>query len=274
MRKENLAKIFDERGVLYEFKTVSKTNGVTEEAVIINVGNVSPVVYLKPFEDVSDEEAADGILSLAERDVSINFCMEDFLNWNEAKKHIARYIVSSELNDMTGIPHRPLGNTDLCICYKYRVNIEEDGQGAIRLKDEIIKSWGITEEELYEASFVDTPDCKSIVEVLREMMEMPEEMPPIDEESVMFVCTNEQKLDGANVLSDNSFMKELSDRFGEYFILPSSLHEVLIVPKNSRFDSEELLAMVEGVNATQVAPNEVLSNHVYTWDGEKVVTAA
>ena len=52
----------------------------------------------------------------------------------------------------------------------------------------------------------------------------------------------------------------------DYYVLPSSVHEVMIVPDDGGFDSGELEEMVREINATQVAPEEVLSDHIYYYN--------
>ena len=55
---------------------------------------------------------------------------------------------------------------------------------------------------------------------------------------------------------------------GDYFVLPSSVHEVLIMPKSEDMDPKELRNMVQDVNATQVAEGEILSDQVYEYDAK------
>jgi hypothetical protein len=65
-------------------------------------------------------------------------------------------------------------------------------------------------------------------------------------------------------------MDDITEKLGQdYFILPSSVHEVLIVPKNDQMDLKTLESMVQDVNATQVAPEERLSDHVYAYDAKE-----
>jgi hypothetical protein len=49
----------------------------------------------------------------------------------------------------------------------------------------------------------------------------------------------------------------------DYFVLPSSIHEVIVVPESKGLDAEEMCKMVKEINETQVAPEEVLSDHAY-----------
>ena len=57
---------------------------------------------------------------------------------------------------------------------------------------------------------------------------------------------------------------------GNFFILPSSIHEILILPDDGSYESGSLKAMVMNMNRTRVRPEERLSEHVYYFDGEGV----
>lgn len=93
-------------------------------------------------------------------------------------------------------------------------------------------------------------------------------LPP--DEGAMYVLTNQEKLNGATALLDAKIMGEISEKFGEnFFILPSSLHEVLIVPAREGMELSVLENMVQEVNATQVAPQDRLSDHVYKYDAQE-----
>lgn len=66
---------------------------------------------------------------------------------------------------------------------------------------------------------------------------------------------------------DDNIQKMIAEKVGgDYFVLPSSVHEVLIMPKSEDMDPKELRNMVQDVNATQVAEGEILSDQVYEYD--------
>ena len=67
------------------------------------------------------------------------------------------------------------------------------------------------------------------------------------------------------------FYPHVLDMIGEmlkedYFVLPSSIHEVIVVPESKGLDTEEMNEMVNEINETQVAPEEVLSSHAYYYE--------
>ena len=81
--------------------------------------------------------------------------------------------------------------------------------------------------------------------------------------------TNEDKLNGASMLLSDRAMEMVRKTVGDdFFILPSSIHETLIVPKTDDMSLENLEKMVREVNATEVKPGERLSDHVYEYDAE------
>ena len=97
------------------------------------------------------------------------------------------------------------------------------------------------------------------------MMGMP--MDPADEQ--MYVASVPDKIHGAGVLAYQDFMDQAAERAGgDFFILPSSIHEVLIVPDNGNMSLSDLEAMVKEVNATQVAPEDKLTDSVYHYDSQ------
>jgi hypothetical protein len=96
----------------------------------------------------------------------------------------------------------------------------------------------------------------------------------------MLVASNENKMFGANILADSMMMEKISQVINDdMYIIPSSVHELLILPKENAKDfglgPKDLEAMVRDVNATQVEPHERLSNRVYEYNrDEKEVSIA
>ena len=82
----------------------------------------------------------------------------------------------------------------------------------------------------------------------------------------MYILSNSSRLYGASALLDVKVMSDIAERFGEFYILPSSVHETIIIPEHDGMEISELEAMVRDVNSTQVAEDEQLSDHVYTYD--------
>lgn len=150
-----------------------------------------------------------------------------------------------------------------------RLVFELNGSRAtIKIEKNHLKMWGITEQELFdraiENTFSNDGIIKDLIEILREL----NSLIPIDESmSGMMLCvSNKDKIRGAVQILNPVIIEKLKAIFPEgYTVLPSSVHEVLVVSKKLG-DNGDCSSLVSFVNNTEVDPQEVLSNKVYTFD--------
>ena len=89
------------------------------------------------------------------------------------------------------------------------------------------------------------------------------------EESPLYILSNQMGLNGAVSLLYPKMPEIIYRRIkSAYYLLPSSIHEFLIVPKSEYICQENLRRIVKEVNSTQIGPEELLSDHIYYFDGE------
>ena len=81
------------------------------------------------------------------------------------------------------------------------------------------------------------------------------------------VLTNNNSQLGAAVILYDGVLKDIA-KGEDLVILPSSIHEVLILKAKQNDSPAELKAMVQDVNATQVALEERLSDNVYKYNAK------
>ncbi len=85
----------------------------------------------------------------------------------------------------------------------------------------------------------------------------------------IYILTNTKGFLGASGLLLEDLLTDFADLIeNSFFILPSSIHEVLLVPESSGIDIGTLSEMVCAVNKSHVSPQEVLSDHAYHYDRE------
>ncbi|MDE7404300.1 MAG: hypothetical protein K2M81_04265, partial [Lachnospiraceae bacterium] len=86
----------------------------------------------------------------------------------------------------------------------------------------------------------------------------------------MYVLTNKQKLYGAACMLYPGVLKTFAEKIQrDFYILPSSIHEVILVPADADTDKEALHEIVTEINRTQVAEEEVLADSVYFYSKNK-----
>ena len=83
------------------------------------------------------------------------------------------------------------------------------------------------------------------------------------------VLTNTQGMHGAGALFYPDQLETIAQQMGtDFFVLPSSVHEVLILPDDGSQDLDSLQFMVREINRTEVAPEDRLSDFVYHYDAQ------
>ena len=144
------------------------------------------------------------------------------------------------------------------------VDVEIDGHyGVATITDDQISSLGISQEELHSAALANTERRMEIVPLSKVLKEM---MPGIEEEafeSPFFVSRDKEaagKGSGASLFGAPSVIKQMQ---GDYYIIPSSVHEVLLLPKDFEADTDRLHMIVHEVNRDILKPEDFLSDHVY-----------
>ena len=152
------------------------------------------------------------------------------------------------------------------------------------LYPELVDEWdGVTTEELHDIALHNLSESqiefKTMRDVLVDMM-FPDGiregdprafmLPPEEENPSMYVLSNADKLNGAAALLEAKTMEDISEKLGgDFIVLPSSVHETIVLPLNEDMDRHTLEAMVQDVNVGQVALEERLSDHVYMYDSQE-----
>ncbi len=94
------------------------------------------------------------------------------------------------------------------------------------------------------------------------------------DEIPMKVLTNSKRSSGAVCILYPGVLEEVAaERMGgDFYIIPSSVHEVILLPDDGRLLEENLKEMIFEVNRTKVDPEEVLSDNLYYYDAERKET--
>lgn len=189
------------------------------------------------------------------------------------KEHLLVEVCSMEMNrsQLLQMPHEI--REDLALRYLLWTN-NNGSRHLTRITNAQLIQWGITQETLRKDAWNNMkkrfpPVVRSISEILMEMAEEEsDEMVTVDMgENILHVLTNTDKYYGASYMFDEELMSNIAERFeNDLVILPSSVHEVLLLPMQDAIDIGELISMVMEVNYSQVQPEEVLSNSVYVYD--------
>lgn len=270
--------------------------------------NIAPTVYLEQFykDYENGREFSDVIMEIfryCRSDSPVcEMNMDFFTDYEKVKNGIFLKLVNREKNRelLEKVPYVPFLN--LALVFYYSVVNEFIGNGSILICLEHLKTWGVDEKTLYQNAFENTREkmgiqlmdmreiiCglfrEQILEDLkrnggeREKNVTEEEIEDLVSEAKkvmipptsaqMYVLTNRMKNMGAVSMIYQEHLKPFAEKLRRnLFILPSSVHEVILVPDTGAESPAQLEKMVREVNSTQMDPEEILSDDVYYFDRE------
>ena len=167
----------------------------------------------------------------------------------------------------------------------YHVVIQEgpEGTSSTPVTPQLMDNWGISVDQLHAdalaADFQRNPMLCDMSEMMESLMFGKEPENLLDSAGDtslsamgMLCMTNGDKVNGAGMLIKDSIMDKIGKVVeGNFYILPSSTHELLIVPESEEIDVKELSAMVCRINRTEVSPEHRLSDHVQHFDTDSRV---
>ena len=268
--------------------SVLKNNATRLDGLSIRTpkSNICPNIYLNQFfTDYENGRNIEDILSDIARirqmhDGPANLDVSAITDFDRVRDRIAAKLINTEQNKeyLADKPHRDIA--DLSAVYYINLGTDTCGSMTTVITNALLSQYGVTVDELHEIA-VQNMGSKarfcSMFEVLSELMssEIQEGLCPAD--NMMYVLTNDSKLNGAAMLLCPTVMDKVAKQVGSsFYILPSSISETLIVPFNDDLNVDQLRQMVHEVNSTQVAPDEILSDNVYVYDydNHRIVAAA
>lgn len=266
-----------------QITTNSKLNGTEKTGLSISrtqePSQVVPVIYLEEcferyLQDGGFAECVEEICEVyknqKQNEEKIMENVENMRNWEGIKNRIYPMLVSAQENEE--LKEKYLCKEYLDFLVLNMVRITDVGFGSIKITKQMLDLWGTCEDEVYFQALInmktDGYQIRGFSSVIKETY--PDMVEKETEESdFMYVFTNQEKYFGAaGIFFCAEMFREVVGR-KNFYILPSSVHELILIKDNGGYDMETLSAMVKNVNEGQVTANERLSDHAYYYDWKK-----
>ena len=269
---------------------VIKNNGCEMDGLVImeKGKDIAPTIYLDSFYELyTNGENIKNIIRQIEviyeqNKNNVTFDVNILKHFDTIKDKIVYKVVNYRSNEklLEQVPHKRI--LDLAVVFYCLLDNEYGRSATALIYNNNLKNWNVTIDDVYKAALKNTPDLlhsksssmaalfeKCGVNVDGEEVDLKDYVP-----SDMYVLTNESKLNGAACILYENVLYDFAQKLGaDLYILPSSVHEVILLPKLSMFEKDELVNMVKEVNPEGVAADEVLSDHVYEYNRtERLIT--
>lgn len=229
--------------------------------------------------------------------------VDDFLDFEKIKDRLFFKLINSEMNAvlLEDIPSKDY--LDLSIVFYLAVSNDCGCSATALIHNYHMNNWNVSVDELYELAFKNNikkqkAQILRMEDIVRDMIveqfagdecviaedsvyagKTKEDINNIVEEEIdkikedkpmdMFVLTNEQKNFGASCILYPNVLKDFADKEqNDFYIIPSSVHEVILVPKKAE-NRERLCEILNEVNKKELDTIDLLSDTVYEYDREK-----
>ena len=279
-------------------KQVVKNNDTMLDAITIksNESNLTPTIYLNKFYEAyqDGQDMMDILADIAkihmDHAVDFDVNISSIVDFDNVQDKIICKLVNMEANEKL-LSDRPFTQVeDLAVTYHILIDKVADETATIPINNSLMKMFDVPLEELHNIALENTERLLPVTitpmsEVISEMKiqellsfeRMSEEEAREIIEGVMqmtgdcplYVVSNDSKIDGATAILYSDVLDQIAEKLGEdFYVLPSSIHEALVISKSDAGSREEMQAMVQEVNANEVKPGEILSNYVYEYDSQ------
>lgn len=262
-------------------KTNLKNNDIEKQGVIIKSPKqeLSPTIYLEEYYQVylsgkSIDEIVDDIILLSETaqlpDIDLVHNLTDF---NKVKDKIMCRVINKQYNQefLKSVPYRDF--LDWAINYYILIDVVEDGCITTKVTKDLQEKWNVSENQLYEIAkenvsktFPYKVRCVSDMFTCSDLSELCEFT---EKEDMMYSVSNDSLHCGAVSIIDEELQERLYDKIGgDYYLFPSSIHDVIVSSTEYMQDKEELRDIVKSGNQYVESPEEILSYNVYKYTRE------
>ena len=277
---------------------VTKNNNLVLTGISIRSKevNLAPTIYMDGYyNDYKNGRPMVEIIAEVERAYNTYKAEQDFdvssiTDFNLVQDKICYKLVNRDKNKelLADAPYLPF--CDLAVIFYVVVSEDSVGTGTVTIHNNLMEMWGNPDiKELYKIAKNNTQRrykgrVSNMMEIMGEiissdadnldpdMVDAFFEMDSVYEDNMvpMYVATNSKKVNGAGVILYDGLLGTFAEKIGgDFYILPSSVHEVILVPANGDIDARYLIQMVKEVNTTEVSPDEVLSDSVYMYHADE-----
>lgn len=257
-----------ETEVKMELYTATKNNGTRRTGILFRQReiNLAPTIYLEEFYEEYlhgklVEELAESVWKVYEEiRIQKSYSCRKLFDYEAIKDKIVYKVIRKDTNQdmLAQVPYEPY--LDLAVVYYIRLVDTQFGAAAIQIRNEHLRYWGVSKEEIRETARKNTPQLLPVTV---------QQIVPF-----MYMASNKEGNFGAAVMWYPCVWKAIRKLLGEnFYILPSSVHEVILIPESFDMEPERMAEIVKEINQVGVEPEDVLSDTVYYYNSEEIEIA-
>ena len=274
------------KDIALKFDTIDSPDAMTDRLMVsVGESKMSMAFRLKEiYNDVENGEPMDKatikIVNTIEENISVIKTKEEGVksfvtDYEKVKDHTYLRLIPGDSPVLKTTPHKKIEDMALVVNIHLDDFSDENGRSVVVVSKPLMDMYGIDEARLFadaeRNSLANEPLVLTpLVDMIQHLISG-EDMPDPEEVGIVtYIATNKSGFQGAAVLGYPEFLKQASEKMeGSYYLLPSSVHEFILIKDDGKPNAKELNKMVKNVNETVLEPRDYLANQCYHYDAKE-----
>ncbi len=275
-------------GISMKLTTVESPDGMTDRLMVsVDDSKMSMAFRLKEiYQSVEDGEdidhavykmvntIEDNISFVKEKEQDVKSFISDY---EKVKDNTYLRLIPGDSPILKSTPHRMIEDMALVVNVHLDSFSDEHGKSCVVVTKPLMEMYGIDEAQLFadaeKNSLANEPIVfKPLLDMVKDLISKDEIPNPEDVGIVTYIATNTSGFQGAAVAGYPDFCEKAAEAIGgSFYMLPSSVHEFILIKDDGTPKAKDLNRMIKNVNETVLEPRDVLASQCYHYDAKAKV---
>ena len=275
-------------GISMKLTTVESPDGMTDRLMVsVDDSKMSMAFRLKEiYQSVEDGEdidhavykmvntIEDNISFVKEKEQDVKSFISDY---EKVKDNTYLRLIPGDSPILKSTPHRMIEDMALVVNVHLDSFSDEHGKSCVVVTKPLMEMYGIDEAQIFadaeKNSLANEPMVfKPLLDMVKDLISNEDIPNPEDVGIVTYIATNQSGFQGAAVAGYPDFCEKAAEAIGgSFYMLPSSVHEFILIKDDGTPKAKDLNRMIKNVNETVLEPRDVLAAQCYHYDAKAKV---
>ena len=275
-------------GISMKLTTVESPDGMTDRLMVsVDDSKMSMAFRLKEiYQSVEDGEdidhavykmvntIEDNISFVKEKEQDVKSFISDY---EKVKDNTYLRLIPGDSPILKSTPHRMIEDMALVVNVHLDSFSDEHGKSCVVVTKPLMEMYGVDETQLFadaeKNSLANEPIVfKPLLDMVKDLISNEDIPNPEDVGIVTYIATNQSGFQGAAVAGYPDFCEKAAEAIGgSFYMLPSSVHEFILIKDDGTPKAKDLNRMIKNVNETVLEPRDVLAAQCYHYDAKAKV---
>ena len=279
---EDILKEQNVEGISVRNEEIMSADGMTDRMIVsMEDSNISMAFRFQEIYDKYDGDIdyqAESIVDSIKENLKVKEKEEDvksfITDYEKAKDYLVLRLIPGDSPALAETPHEMIEDMALVVNLQLESFSDENGRACVMVSEPLMNLYGVSKEELFavarENSLVQEPiKISPMGSVIANMIKDDDFTMPGSMDEVAYIATNKSGFHGAAVLGYPEFAEKAAEQLGgSYYLIPSSVHEFILIKDDGRSSAKSLNCMIKDVNENVLSPRERLSEQCYHYNAK------